>query len=700
MKTYSAQLDPLTIEDVVGVIRRRWLIGVTTLLVVAAICTFAVSLMTPLFESNADIMLSAPIVGTISRSPDAEDTQQIGQEKDEVANLNSQSDILISAPVLERVLLKSDLTKGPSYHHLGSDLSMLSRRVRVKVGLESNTVNIGLRDESAERAQSALSDLIEEYQERQHEIMEDSADRTSQFLGKEIIAATGRMDAQGAKLQEFCALHNILPTKIMFDNGGDGYLTEKDPDLERAITDCDVQLIPSSRQEVDIMNADPGRDGNHDIETLLGIGAISHDPTVDEMRKELWAAQAVKSTLQQEYLPKYPPLAEAIAAEELKKSELKDAVMSARNLLLSTADHLKALKIDLMEQLVHEKNELKVLGGNIVTMTQMLREFQIKQDLVEKLVTAQADVQVNREKTIPVVQTINPPSISSRPVNIKWPLFGSAIFIFSLSIGLAVCGISERIDDRVRGIESIRSITDLPVISEIPSVRSLPSLKTPDDPSSAPGFRESINRIRSALSLDRRSQNQGLCISVSSPDSGDGKSMIAAHLALSLSVTGARVLLVDADMRRPSIDRQLDEYNDRGFSLLLTGESGVGPVETIFNNLSFLSAGMIPPNPGELLHSQMLSVQIKIWKSSYDYIILDTPPILAFSDCTTVSYQCDKTLFVVREKATRKCLAIQALARLHMNKIPVIGVILNGVDERLVRDSAFQSYQDAAIAQL
>jgi len=688
--------SPLTVADVLAILRRRWLTGILTVCVVFGVGFAALLAIKPLYEATAELMIAAPSVNMVDHDA------QANAQKVDVSDLSTQGDLLSSSPVLKRVLETSTLRDGPAYKNTDADYGMLTRRVRVQVGQDSNTLVVGLRDESPDRAAQALTVLLNEYQARRHGLMVEEADSTISFLDKEIQAAQARVADQDEALRAFCAKNHILPIKILFENGGDNYLTEQKQDLDKALVDCQVQLVPAEKLRDQVLQADGSHGGaatdQLNIAALLQIGAISHDPTVDEMRKELWAAQASEAVLQGEYLPKYPPLANAIADVTIKQNQLRDAVISARDEILSNAEHWNALQLSLEGRIDDQQVDLKQTGESMVRMTEMMRELQVRQDMVERLMTAKADAQVNREKTDLQVSQINPPESSSKPVNIKWPVFGAALMLLSLACGIAASVLVDTLDDRVRGVEALRGLINLPVLGEIPKVHFLPRLNRIGFDALSSGFTEAIKVVRMSIRAVGQKQSKGMCITVSSALPGEGKSTMSLHLAYSLSLTGARVLLVDGDMRKPSLDRQLDEYHDRGLSLLLAGEQGIEPHETAYANLSLLTAGVIPPNPGELLHSPLLGQQIALWRSTYDYVVIDTPPVLLFADSQLLSEHADGLVLVVRDRVTSKKAIHRTLAMLDLIHTRIAGVVLNGITLGDERENVMKAYRDASLA--
>lgn len=163
----------------------------------------------------------------------------------------------------------------------------------------------------------------------------------------------------------------------------------------------------------------------------------------------------------------------------------------------------------------------------------------------------------------------------------------------------------------------------------------------------------------------------------------EGKSTTILNLAISFAETGSRVLLIDADMRRPSLARLLIEKAAPGLSNVLAGLSTVEEAvrKNIRPNLDVLLSGEIPPNPLELLGSATMKQMIEKLSSRYDYILLDTPPIGIVSDACEIASLTDGVLFLVRQGETEKEAVLRSVKQLEISNAKLLGFVLNGAAE-------------------
>ncbi|WP_430790409.1 CpsD/CapB family tyrosine-protein kinase [Virgibacillus flavescens] len=173
-------------------------------------------------------------------------------------------------------------------------------------------------------------------------------------------------------------------------------------------------------------------------------------------------------------------------------------------------------------------------------------------------------------------------------------------------------------------------------------------------------------------------------ILVTSSGPSEGKSMTTANLAVVYAQTGKKVLLIDTDLRKPTIHYTFRMDNLKGLSNILVGDQALEDVITAsdIDNLDLISCGPIPPNPSELLASRKMEKMIEQASKLYDIILFDTPPVLAVTDAQIMANVCDGSLLVVRSKKTEVEAAKKAVEILKPSKAKLLGTILNDREKK------------------
>jgi polysaccharide biosynthesis transport protein len=280
--------------------------------------------------------------------------------------------------------------------------------------------------------------------------------------------------------------------------------------------------------------------------------------------------------------------------------------------------------------------------------------------------------------SVSTVSEATPPSAPSSPNTILWTIGGALLAMFGCWLVLIVRSLWST---KVRTREEVESITDAPILGTIQKVSRVGNIAQATVASPSSAIAESYRQIRTNLrflAVDRRVA----CIAVTSALPGEGKSTVASNLAESLCEGDESVLLIDADLRRPSIGSYLDVESAVGLSSVLAGEVSVDlaiqrPAHT--PNLAILPSGPIPPNPSELVASAALSELLETLGADWDRVVIDTPPVMAVADGILLAEHADVALLVVRQGYPKHGQLRDAAAKLRQLPSTPSAVVFNAV---------------------
>jgi succinoglycan biosynthesis transport protein ExoP len=261
--------------------------------------------------------------------------------------------------------------------------------------------------------------------------------------------------------------------------------------------------------------------------------------------------------------------------------------------------------------------------------------------------------------------------------------------ILGLLLGLGVVFLLERFDRRIRGIEELEAIYRLPMLGVVPRSAALSRSGGSKGPALPPTEAEAFNLIRAHLrffNVDRDVRT----VVIASPAPGEGKTTIARHMAEAAAKLGSRVLLMEVDLRQPTLAQQLDIQSGPGLADVLIGAIPVGEATqsvdlqvpswagTSGHSFDVLAAGtVLPPNPGELLESRAMDAVLEQAQSAYDLVVIDTPPLSAVSDAFSLLTKVDGVIIVGRIGRSRRDAAEQLHQILASSGAPLLGVIAN-----------------------
>ena len=277
--------------------------------------------------------------------------------------------------------------------------------------------------------------------------------------------------------------------------------------------------------------------------------------------------------------------------------------------------------------------------------------------------------------------------------------------LLGLFLGVSVAVFLETLDDTIRTSEDAETISQLPSLAVVPRfsvaaraarygqekappVSVSASNLSPDlvaylEPQATSA--EAFRTLRSSILLSS-ADNQSRLLLITSSFAAEGKSTVAANLAISFARRDARVLLIDTDLRRGTLHTKFRAPNREGLSSLLVRESGSEAFQTPIPdlpNLFLLTRGPIAPNPGEILASRHMEELLEQWRLQYDHVVLDSAPVLPVADALSLAPQVDSTIIVVRAAVTRRKALIRVRSLLRRSQARVTGIVVNDVDLRL-----------------
>ncbi|QDT92742.1 polysaccharide biosynthesis tyrosine autokinase [Gimesia algae] len=280
---------------------------------------------------------------------------------------------------------------------------------------------------------------------------------------------------------------------------------------------------------------------------------------------------------------------------------------------------------------------------------------------------------------------------------LKFLMAGTAA---GLGLILAFAYFREMRDTTMKSVNEIRNQLHLPVLGEVPSFAE--SEAVVDDSEFAPALwyyyrpasreAEAFRSLRTSLLL-KTDRSGAKVLQMTSAEPGDGKTTSISNLALAIAQTGRKVLIVDADLRRPTIHKLFGLANSVGLGDVLSGDIDAQTAirETRVSHLSILTAGMLPENPSEMLMSRGFSELVNQLRNDYDYILIDTPPLVVVSDPSVIASIVDGVLLVVRIDKNRRGVIRKVQQIIQTNGIKVTGILANGVQSGKLGDYDYGS---------
>jgi polysaccharide biosynthesis transport protein len=280
------------------------------------------------------------------------------------------------------------------------------------------------------------------------------------------------------------------------------------------------------------------------------------------------------------------------------------------------------------------------------------------------------------------VTTVTTAQVPNEPSSPKIPFNLAVGLMIGLLCGIGVAVLRSVLDTKVRSEADIRELTKSAILGVVTYDAGVPQhpVILRDEPLAAPS--EAVRRLRTNLQfIDVANRPKSIVITSSIP--GEGKSTIALNLAVSLADTGARIILVDADLRRPSMANYVGIEGGVGLTTVLIGRADVRDVVQPLGNttLDLLPAGQIPPNPSELLGSPAMATLLATLEGAYDMVLLDSAPLLPVTDAAVLTKLASGALLVVSADQIHRAQLQQTLRSLEIAGAHLYGIVMNKVDK-------------------
>jgi polysaccharide biosynthesis transport protein len=518
-------------------------------------------------------------------------------------------------------------------------------------------------------AATAVNALVDEYVEQNLAMKLQSTQNMLEWLDKELAKQQNKVQESEASLANYRARQNAMS----LDDKQNIVLSRLNA-LNDSVMKAHSSRIQKEAVYNQVKSAGPGAGADM-------IPAIALNTAVQDLKSQIAEQQRERVRLAERYGDKWPALIQATN----KLVELQ------RQLDVETARALQAVKNEyetaLLEEQTYSKNldaakaDVQDLSRKSVDYNVMEREAQSNRQVYQSLLQRANELRVSSNSHANNVRVVDRAEVPKSPLAPT----GRRTWLMAVAVGLvlsiAVAFGLDYMNDTIKTPEDVTQRLKLPFLGLVPAVRGdkhpvLASSHVPHD------FGESFRSLRTSLISKYPGEGTKIVV-VTSAQPLEGKTTTAANIAMALAFGGSRVLLIDADMRRPGLHRPLRLTNDRGLSQILVGQARVRDViqRTVDPNLLAITAGKTPPNPSELLASErMKTLLTNLAHGPFDWIIVDTPPVLAVTDAVVLAPLVSGVTFVIGAEMTRRRLAERAIETVMQARPKYAAVVLNKVD--------------------
>ncbi len=702
-----------------GVIRQRWrLIGVICLLtLIAAGVLFLITPESYRATTTLQIEQRSGMAATADPNPWLE--AWIGMKY-----YPTQYRLLESRGLAERVVLDLGLMDDSRFNAnprqlLGSsgadadrsaaaDEAVLARLAnRVTGGLsiqpikDTELVELSFVASNAEMASRVANGIADAFIDWGIETRSASVGRASDFLTKQIDTLKAEINEKEQQLQSYGRSTDILnldpksnTTLQQLDRLNEDYVAALGDRLEKEARRNEIRQSPAD-----------------------SLANRASDGLISELQREQLRLESDYETRLRTYKPEWPDMVDLKARIDEGRTHLDGLIAEQAREVLDVADAqyqtARRREQKLADEIARVKSRVMDRNASAVEFRNLEMEIQNRRQLLDEMLRrlseagVRARLQTERETNVRVIDRALTPRSPFRP-SLARNLIAGLLGGLALGVGLVLA--LQLMDRTVKAPSEIQQRLGLPVLSAVPDLDHQPSasrygyyqprqrsevgadgkrvarlapaeaptqveLLPEKSPSSA--VSEAYRALRTALLLS--SAEELNVISVTSPESGDGKTATAVNLAVVMAQLGRRTLLVDGDLRRPRLHKIFERENSTGLVHALAG--GADPTSlyltTGLENLSLCPSGPHPPNPSELLASERMAEFLTRAAREFDTVVVDTPPALVVTDAVVIGSLCDGMVLCVRANKTRREDAEDCVERLRQGDIRLLGAVLN-----------------------
>ncbi len=544
-------------------------------------------------------------------------------------------------------------------------VNTLSNRLKVSTTTkESSILDLSFRDEDPVRSKNILNELLLIYNYSVANDKTTLAANTLNFIDNRLANVGHDLDSIESQVQKYRLQQNAIDVATQ----GKLYM-ENVSNNDQKVADINMQLAALNQIQTYVESKSTS-DGI--VPSTSGI----NDPLLTQLLDKLYTAQ-------------------------VNYDNLKKTTGSNNPIVVSVKDEIEKIRPNILENIQSEKSSLLASRENLSTTNnsysgvlntipqkekQLLdinRQQGIKNNLYDFLLQKKEETSLSLLSNLSDSKVIDNADFDSNPVSPNKKLAYISSFLLAIIAGISIVMGKETLGQKIMFRHDIEVLTKDPVIAEISSgaIKNYDALEFNTKTLIGQQFRN----LRIALAYYNVNMPKHKRVLITSSISGEGKSFIAANLAITLATTGKKVALVDFDLHNPSLTNNLNFKDETGIADYLLDDTDIYDIihsTSIHDNLFAVPAGNLSENASELLTNERVEDLLNHLGNQFDYLIIDSAPVINVNDAYIISSYCDSTLYVIRHGYTPKLFVQQVSGDQNANQLKNVAIVFNDVRER------------------
>jgi len=549
------------------------------------------------------------------------------------------------------------------------------KKLKVQPIRSTRLVKIHFDSHSPELSARVCNTLTAEYIQQNLETRLNATEQAKEWLTKQLDVLKAKVERADEDLQAFASKHDIISLEEK-ENITIQRLTELNEDLTEA---------ESGRMAKEALYKQ-AKDRNFDALPL-----ILENELIQNLKQTYIQLDAQYMKLLKTFKPEYPEMVrlnnQMEAIQRRMDAEVGKIIAGIKN------DYKSSLRREslIREAFQRQKTKAMAMKQNAIRYNILKREADTNRELYNALLQRMKEAGVSAGITACNIQVVDRAEVPIEPFRPNKPLNLFLAIMVGLFLGVGLAFLFEYFDNTVKTPEDVEELIQLPSFGMIPEI-SCERRRSLDNGTFYPVelvtfchsksiLSEAYRNIRTSILLSF-SERPPKKIAFSSPNPAEGKTTTVINTAIALAQTGARVLIIDSDMRKPRVHTIFGEENGMGLSNFLSGNTELKSTirRSDVPNLFYIPSGPIPPNPSELLGSNLFKSTIQFLGEKFDHIVLDSPPVLGFADSIILSTFVDGIVLVVQGGKTPRETLQRTKDILYQVNARILGVVINRVD--------------------
>ncbi|MDQ3050934.1 MAG: polysaccharide biosynthesis tyrosine autokinase [Bacteroidota bacterium] len=554
------------------------------------------------------------------------------------------------------------------YFMINNQMLIINKIVKelyiLPLNYDAKTIIVKLKEKNANKAADIINNIVSEFIAYDVEKKSEAANNILSFIDTTLLQVNNSLSESEDRLEKFKTDNRLFDPDLELQE-----VSVKMSSLEDKFAEVNFELflIEKLRKEVS-----ENKDVNNYLLQLIGLNEEGKVNAAFEGLQKLLSERdqlLLQSTDQTEIYKMY----------EQKIGTQKELLVIV---IKNEEEVLREKLLNIKSQLATNDVKFGGLPQKQAEFGRLSRVYGINDKFYGLLLEKKAEFSITRAGFVPKNIVLESAYASSFPISPNRPLVISASLIIGFVLSFLLIVIRYLLHDEIGTLEDIEPYSDAALLGIVPKYkREIPISQLLVDKNPKSVIAESFRSIRTNLQFISN-EDTAKVIAVTSTISGEGKTFNAINLAGVIAFSGRKVVILDLDMRKPKIHLGFNVENNKGISTILIGKDNFEDcvIKSSLENLEFITAGPIPPNPSELIISPKMDILLEDLKKIYDIIIIDTPPVGVVSDGIPIIKKADYPLYILRANYSRKMFINNINKLMDDSKVSKLALILNGVD--------------------